>query len=825
MRPFFALFKLCGVRPVSQFAISLLLALGVSILVLSSANARDIFDPADPAFNGSVTVSLPPTPIPAGASSFQFTSNGVTFLFESLEGDTLGGAAGNGIAVVPSFPSFLGVTVTINPPVPAIGFTWVELDGPASGTFTGTLGNEQVFPSRLQPFFGAADIGNISSILLPAISGSSSAFSLRELTFVPPTGVPPGDADLDLLKTALVPNASHSQPIQFDLDLQNLGPDTAENVSVIDFLDPNLAFTSASGGGVFDSVANIVTWMPGDLPVSGNLLFSLNGTTPPDSGAFHCGGRITNIAVANSPTPGLDLTNNLSVDSTVFGLASIPTGETCGNGIDDNCDGRTDCADPGCFFACRPTLPVGPGGDPNCLGGIIEGPFGQVLILPETCAPQNNNANNHACQVPRGACGGVTVPAFCCDPGTLCDPSLDNLMQLQACNLGVSGCVPRDPNFKESDPPVNIGGYGYTEAGRTMTYTVHYENVGNADAINVSIVDVLDENLDDTTLVLNNGGTYDPTNRTIVWSDPLLPPATPRTVSFQVDIRSDATPGTRVRNVATIIFPNAVPPSRVDTNFVEHVVPDPNFPVAPDLSVIRCTETSPGSGEWTVGLMNNGLGFAYNVKATILNPPASVQVTDGMATFAHPNDLNPSVLASVIPSATTTSTDTVRFTTQTPGDPCAALTWRIERENLREEVFTQDVQAEPDRDRDAVADRQDNCPDNFNPTQVNADGDGGGDACDQCPVDPTRTTPSPEICGNGIDEDCNGQDLVCPSTGTVCDVDRDGDIDRNDTNAIFAARNTPSVSGDVRDANGDGQITVTDSRLCVLRCTKPQCAP
>lgn len=57
---------------------------------------------------------------------------------------------------------------------------------------------------------------------------------------------------------------------------------------------------------------------------------------------------------------------------------------------------------------------------------------------------------------------------------------------------------PGDPNFKEPISGVTIEGYGYTEAGLTITYILHYENVG------------------------------------------------------------------------TIVFPNAVPPTRIDTNFVEH---------------------------------------------------------------------------------------------------------------------------------------------------------------------------------------------------------------------------------------------------------------
>ncbi len=61
--------------------------------------------------------------------------------------------------------------------------------------------------------------------------------------------------------------------------------------------------------------------------------------------------------------------------------------------------------------------------------------------------------------------------------------------------------------------------------------------------------------------------------------------------------------------------------------------------------------------------------------------------------------------------------------------------------------------------------------------------------------------------------------------GVPGDVDGDGDIDRNDVNAITAARNTPASNpNDVRDLNGDGQIDALDARLAVNACTRPRCA-
>jgi hypothetical protein len=59
----------------------------------------------------------------------------------------------------------------------------------------------------------------------------------------------------------------------------------------------------------------------------------------------------------------------------------------------------------------------------------------------------------------------------------------------------------------------------------------------------------------------------------------------------------------------------------------------------------------------------------------------------------------------------------------------------------------------------------------------------------------------------------------------VCDVDSDGDVDKQDLRLIISARNTPaSGPDDPRDADGDGNITEQDARNCVKRCNLKGCA-
>lgn len=69
-------------------------------------------------------------------------------------------------------------------------------------------------------------------------------------------------------------------------------------------------------------------------------------------------------------------------------------------------------------------------------------------------------------------------------------------------------------------------------------------------------------------------------------------------------------------------------------------------------------------------------------------------------------------------------------------------------------------------------------------------------------------------------------DLKVASVGGAakCDIDKDGDIDKNDISAIFAARGQKATADDPRDLDNDGLITVNDSRGCVLKCTRTNCA-
>jgi hypothetical protein len=75
-----------------------------------------------------------------------------------------------------------------------------------------------------------------------------------------------------------------------------------------------------------------------------------------------------------------------------------------------------------------------------------------------------------------------------------------------------------------------------------------------------------------------------------------------------------------------------------------------------------------------------------------------------------------------------------------------------------------------DADCDGFEDETDNCPNVFNPDQLDSDGDGKGNACDVCPDDATDNCNVTDSDGDGV---IDSED-ECPGTPPGTDVDRFG---------------------------------------------------
>ncbi|HIA06102.1 MAG TPA: T9SS type A sorting domain-containing protein [Flavobacteriales bacterium] len=122
-----------------------------------------------------------------------------------------------------------------------------------------------------------------------------------------------------------------------------------------------------------------------------------------------------------------------------------------------------------------------------------------------------------------------------------------------------------DPNIKEVEP-AGIGTAGSIDRNEDLTYTVHFQNTGNAPAINVFIKDTLDENLDLSSFrLLSSSHAVETDIRPsglikfsfddIMLADSVSDePQSHGYVSFRISQKTDLPYGTEIQNTAAIYF-------------------------------------------------------------------------------------------------------------------------------------------------------------------------------------------------------------------------------------------------------------------------------
>ncbi len=127
---------------------------------------------------------------------------------------------------------------------------------------------------------------------------------------------------------------------------------------------------------------------------------------------------------------------------------------------------------------------------------------------------------------------------------------------------------PIDPNEKE------VIANRFVRSDQTLVYPIHFENIGNVSALDVFVTDVLDQNINVSTVrLLSPNGTFTPQTGVIRWSlfGVNLQPNATGVVMFSAMPYQGLPSGTVIRNNATIqfeIFEN------ITTNTVENIIDD-----------------------------------------------------------------------------------------------------------------------------------------------------------------------------------------------------------------------------------------------------------
>jgi len=118
------------------------------------------------------------------------------------------------------------------------------------------------------------------------------------------------------------------------------------------------------------------------------------------------------------------------------------------------------------------------------------------------------------------------------------------------------------------DPNAIYGPIGDVLPEQVMDYRITCENEGEGDAYGVYIVNDLPEQLDEDTLVINDGGIYLPAERQIVWYigelGPKGDPSSEAEVTYSAQLKAGLAIGTPVVNQAIVYFPSV--PEETPTN-------------------------------------------------------------------------------------------------------------------------------------------------------------------------------------------------------------------------------------------------------------------
>ena len=118
------------------------------------------------------------------------------------------------------------------------------------------------------------------------------------------------------------------------------------------------------------------------------------------------------------------------------------------------------------------------------------------------------------------------------------------------------------------DPNAIYGPLGDVLPEQVMDYRITCENEGEGDAYGVYILNDLPEQLDEDTLVINDGGIYLPAERQIAWYigelGPKGDPTSEAEVTYTAQLKPGLPIGTAVVNQATVYFPSV--PEETPTN-------------------------------------------------------------------------------------------------------------------------------------------------------------------------------------------------------------------------------------------------------------------
>ena len=397
-------------------------------------------------------------------------------------------------------------------------------------------------------------------------------------------------AFLALAKTAQPEVVEAGGQVTYSLSYSNIGNDAAQDTFLVDQLPPQVDFVSATGGGVYDVTLHQVTWSFGSLPAgdSGTVSILVQAVSPLTNGILLRNTATlsaTGVADAQAQAdvrvtsaPVLSLNNSAGPEpveaggTLTYGLVFANSGNADATGVvlEDIVPGRLT------FVAATGGGSYDPGTRTVSwnFGTLGVGQSGSVAFTATVDSPLANGT-----QIVNTA-------------------SLDSAetQPITAQAVSTVSSAPKLQLEKSATPDA------FVAAGDPLTYTLSFANVGNTEAINAVLEDVLPAGT--TFVAAPGGGTFDGT--TVTWNLGTLVAGQAGTRTLIVNVVSPLANGTLLHNTATLNADNATPAvADADTRVTSAPVlqltkADSSDPVqAGDLLVYTLTYANVGSTDAT----------------------------------------------------------------------------------------------------------------------------------------------------------------------------------------------------------------------------------
>ncbi|MEP4485577.1 MAG: hypothetical protein ABJ013_08115 [Halioglobus sp.] len=405
------------------------------------------------------------------------------------------------------------------------------------------------------------------------------------------------EAVLELTKTASSDQVSPGEEITYTLTFRNVGNAIAENVIIEDPIPVDTTYVDGSATGTGELVGGAVIWTyPSLVP----------GTA----------GQVSFSVLADSPLPnGTSIDNLASIDAddTRSALAEAVVRIDSAPVLDLDKSADKSVANPGELITY--TLEVANNGDENAVNATLEDTIPNNTTFESATGNYTLTGNKviwSVASLPAGLSGAVTLVVRVntpLDQGT----SILNSATLDADNAQPVTSEARTQI--ESRPLLELTktpSAQIVEPGDLLTYTLLAGNVGNANAANAVLIDLVPDN---TTFVSATGGGA-PSNGEVTWNLGVLPAnGESSEVSMTVQVNSPLENGIVLINNARL----AADGTSEETALVEVVVdsaPSLGITKVGDRNILQPDETL----TYTLDVSNGGNSIARDVIVSDLIP-------------------------------------------------------------------------------------------------------------------------------------------------------------------------------------------------------------